>query len=74
MSQTQPKDLKIAIVSDWIISGGAERVVEELHKAYPEAPIYTSYCTDEWREKLNNKVDSFQEVERADCQQSGWTG
>src|SRR5690606_1488563 len=31
-------------------------VVEQLHKLYPEAPIYTSYCSDEWREKLDNKV------------------
>jgi glycosyltransferase involved in cell wall biosynthesis len=23
---------------------------------FPDAPIYTSYCTDEWREKLDNKV------------------
>jgi glycosyltransferase involved in cell wall biosynthesis len=23
---------------------------------YPEAPIYTSYCTDEWRTRLNNRV------------------
>jgi glycosyltransferase involved in cell wall biosynthesis len=23
---------------------------------YPEAPIYTSYCTPQWQKKLNNKV------------------
>lgn len=46
----------IAIVADWIIGGGAERVVEQLHKMYPEAPIYTSYCTNEWRSKLNGQV------------------
>jgi glycosyltransferase involved in cell wall biosynthesis len=46
----------VAIVADWIIGGGAERVVEQLHKLYPDAPIYTSYCTDEWRNKLDNKV------------------
>ena len=35
--------LKVAIVCDWLTSmGGAERVVYELHKMYPEAPIYTS--------------------------------
>ncbi len=34
---------KIAIVCDWLTNmGGAERVVLELHKAFPEAPIYTS--------------------------------
>lgn len=35
--------LKVAIVSDWLTGiGGAERVVLELHKMYPQAPIYTS--------------------------------
>lgn len=34
---------KVAIVCDWLTNmGGAERVVLELHKAFPEAPIYTS--------------------------------
>lgn len=48
--------MKVAIVHDWLVGGGAERVVEELHHLYPEAPIYTSYCTPEWRQKLDNKV------------------
>lgn len=47
---------KVAIVHDWLYGGGAEQVVLALHKIYPEAPIYTSYSTDEWRKKLNNKV------------------
>lgn len=47
---------KVAIVHDWLIGGGAERVVLELHRMYPEAPIYTSYCTDEWRRRLDGKV------------------
>jgi glycosyltransferase involved in cell wall biosynthesis len=35
--------LKVAIVCDWLVGvGGAERVVLELHKMYPDAPIYTS--------------------------------
>jgi glycosyltransferase involved in cell wall biosynthesis len=34
---------KVAIVCDWLTGiGGAERVVLEMHKLYPEAPIYTS--------------------------------
>lgn len=34
---------KIAIVHDWLTTaGGAEIVVEELHKLFPTAPIYTS--------------------------------
>lgn len=47
---------KVAIVHDWLVGGGAELVVQELHAMFPEAPIYTSYCTDEWRKKLDNKV------------------
>jgi glycosyltransferase involved in cell wall biosynthesis len=35
--------VKVAIVCDWLVGiGGAERVVLELHKMYPSAPIYTS--------------------------------
>ncbi len=35
--------LKVAIVCDWLVGiGGAERVVLELHRLYPKAPIYTS--------------------------------
>jgi glycosyltransferase involved in cell wall biosynthesis len=49
-------DKKIAIVCDWLIGGGAEKVVLALHELYPDAPIYTSYCSPEWRKKLNNKV------------------
>jgi len=48
--------VKVAIVHDWLVGGGAERVVEELHKLFPNAPIYTSYSTPEWRERLDNKV------------------
>ncbi|MGI9028122.1 MAG: glycosyltransferase [Candidatus Saccharimonadales bacterium] len=53
-SKLSPK--KVAIVHDWLIAGGAERVVLELHHMFPDAPIYTSYCTPEWRERLDNKV------------------
>lgn len=36
--------MKIALVHDYIREyGGAERVLEELHKLYPEAPIYTAF-------------------------------
>lgn len=44
--------MEVAIVHDWFVGGGAERVVEELHRMYPNAPIYTSYCSDEWRQRL----------------------
>jgi glycosyltransferase involved in cell wall biosynthesis len=37
------KSPKVAIVCDWLTGiGGGERVVLQLHKMYPEAPIYTS--------------------------------
>lgn len=48
--------MKVAIVHDWLIGGGAEKVVLELHRMFPNAPIYTSYSTDEWRKKLDGKV------------------
>lgn len=50
------QSIKVAIVHDWLVGGGAERVVEVLHELYPDAPIYTSYATDEWRKKLDGKV------------------
>jgi glycosyltransferase involved in cell wall biosynthesis len=35
--------VKVAIVCDWLLgTGGAERVVSEIHNLYPDAPIYTS--------------------------------
>ena len=49
-------NIKVAIVHDWLYGGGAERVVYELHQMFPDAPIYTSYCSNEWRARLDNKV------------------
>lgn len=38
-----PPPRKVAIVCDWLTGiGGAERVVLELHHAFPDAPIFTS--------------------------------
>lgn len=38
--------MKIALVHDYLKEyGGAERVLEALHEIWPEAPIYTSFCT-----------------------------
>lgn len=48
--------LRVAIVHDWLVGGGAERVVLELHRMFPDAPIYTSYASREWRHKLDGKV------------------
>lgn len=42
-NKPSPAQKKVAIVCDWLAgTGGAERVVLELHRLYPEAPIYTS--------------------------------
>ncbi len=48
------KSPKVVIVHDWLIGGGAELVVEQLHAMFPDAPIYTSYCSPEWRERLKD--------------------
>lgn len=49
MSEKHPR---IAIVCDWLLHGGAENVVYELHTMYPEAPVYTSYASREWKQKM----------------------
>ncbi|MET0779570.1 MAG: glycosyltransferase [Candidatus Saccharimonadales bacterium] len=53
---SDPTPPRVAIVHDWLIGGGAERVVQALHELYPDAPIYTSYSTPEWRARLDGKV------------------
>lgn len=50
------RKLKVAIVHDWLVGGGAERVVQALHEMFPDAPIYTSYATNEWQQRLDGKV------------------
>ena len=50
--------VKIAIVHDYLNQrGGAEKVVEALHEAFPEAPIYTSFYIPE------NTYDSFRTMD-----------
>ncbi len=56
MADRPLRKLRVAIVHDWLVGGGAERVVYELHKMFPDAPVYTSYCTDEWRKKFDGKI------------------
>lgn len=67
------KHPKVAIVADWITStGGAERVIYQLHKALPNADIYTStYENDNgslfegvgvktsWMQKLPKKLRNY---------------
>ncbi|PID30808.1 glycosyl transferase family 1 [Candidatus Saccharibacteria bacterium] len=56
MTKKPQSSLRVAIVHDWLVGGGAELVVEQLHTLFPEAPIYTSYATEEWRRRLGGKV------------------
>lgn len=71
--------MKVAIVCDWLTGiGGAERVVLELHRIFPEAPIYTSQYDPEkidwfkdadvrtgWMQNLSNRMKKFLPVIRA---------
>ena len=42
MSENVTKKPRVALVHDYLIRyGGAERVLKELHRMYPDAPIYT---------------------------------
>ncbi len=45
--------MKLAIVHDWIKDiSGAERVLLELHKMYPDAPIYTLFHDEKFTKQL----------------------
>src|SRR3990167_4369581 len=79
MSGKDTKPLKVAIVCDWLTGiGGAERVVLELHKMFPDAPIYTSQYDPKkidwfkdadirttWLQKLSKSLRKFLPVLRA---------
>ncbi len=63
--------MKVAIVCDWLLgTGGAERVVLELHKMFPEAPIYTSqynkdpriWFGDKWFEDADVRTTWLQKL------------
>jgi len=48
---------KVAIVCDWLTNfGGAERVIEQIYKMFPDSPIYTSLYNSE-------KMGGFEEVD-----------
>lgn len=73
------KQPRVAIVCDWLVGiGGAERVVLEMHRLYPDAPIYTSqydpskidWFTDAdvrttWLQKLPSSLKKFLPLLRA---------
>lgn len=51
------KSTKVALVCDWLTNvGGAEKVLLELHKMYPKAPIYTSQYNPK-------KIDWFRDAD-----------
>lgn len=65
------RGLRVAIVCDWLTgTGGAERVVLELHRMYPEAPIYTSqydsdpkiWYGDKWFEDADIRTGWLQKL------------
>lgn len=50
--------MKVAIIHDWLTGmGGAEKVIIELHKMYPDAPIYTSVVDYERLDPIFKKMD-----------------
>jgi glycosyltransferase involved in cell wall biosynthesis len=50
-------ELKVAIVHDWLTNiGGAERVVESLLKAYPQADIFTSVYNESALPQFKGRV------------------
>ena len=70
----EPKRLRIAIVCDWLTgTGGAERVVLELHHLFPEAPIYTSqynrnpkiWFGDKWFENADVRTGWLQKIPKS---------
>ncbi len=49
--------MKVALVCDWLTEkGGAEKVLLEFHKIFPDAPIYTS-------QYRKGRIDWFEDVE-----------
>jgi len=52
------KDLKVALVHDFLVNyGGAERVLEVFSEMYPKAPIYTLiYDKEKMRGKFGDKI------------------
>jgi glycosyltransferase involved in cell wall biosynthesis len=49
--------LKVAIVCEWLVGiGGAERIVLEVHRMFPDAPIYTSQYNP-------SKIDWFKDAD-----------
>ncbi len=53
--------MKVALVHDDLIQfGGAEKVLLALHELFPEAPIFTSVVSPEWKKVLEKQNISYQ--------------
>ena len=61
-------NMRVAIVCDWLLgTGGAERVVLELHRMFPDAPIYTSQYDSskiEWFKEADVRTTWLQKLPR----------
>lgn len=61
--------MKVALVCDWLTGiGGAERVLLELHKMYPDAPIYTSQYDSSavtWLQNADVRTTSLQHLPKS---------
>lgn len=59
-------NLRVAIVCDWLTGiGGAERVILELHRLFPKAPIYTSQYDPsaiDWFKKADVRTTWLQKI------------
>lgn len=52
------KDLKVALVHDWLVSeGGAEQVLRCFHEVWPDAPIYTLVYNEKKAPAWTRKCD-----------------
>jgi glycosyltransferase involved in cell wall biosynthesis len=52
--------MKLAIVCDDLIQfGGQERIVEAVLDIWPDAPLYTTVVSKEWRKKLNERGTKY---------------
>jgi glycosyltransferase involved in cell wall biosynthesis len=56
--RTDFKNLKVALVHDWLVScGGGERVLYDFHSIFPDAPIYTLVYDPEKAPKWTTDCD-----------------
>lgn len=53
-------NIKVALVHDYLREyGGAERVVEDLHEIFPEAPIFTAYYNPQGLGVNNDRIKEW---------------